>query len=170
MNEERILRRVSLIIAVVTLIIAFFALAIAYRQLGHIDKQLAAQLKATKWQNYNLVNRRYADLIAEIPMNISNPKRKFFNDLPEKDKIWVKRYVNLTFEEYWMHSKGLLPDKMWDDRIADGVAVNLDSYDILISGFRYFIEKSRFYHSSDKCTSDFEKEIEKIIARVKKKT
>lgn len=162
MTEKRIVKWA-------TLLITFAALIVAYYQLDKIDIQLAAQQESTKWQNYNLVNKRYADLIAGIPMSISNSSGKNFNDLSGKDKIWVKQYVNLTSEEYWMHTKGLLPDKMWKDRIAEGVALNLESYDILIPGFRHFIKKPKFYHSSDNIISDFEKEIEKIIVIVKKR-
>ena len=141
MNENCILKWTKIIITIIALTIALF-------QLGQIDKQLAAQQKSTKWQNYNLVNRRYADLIANIPTTISN-HHKNFNHLSEKDKIWVRRYFNLTSEEYWMQKKGLLPAEMWEERIVKGVCVNLREYPLLISGFLHFKKKSAFNHPED---------------------
>ena len=154
MTEKRILRWS-------TFFIAFAALIVAYYQLEQIGKQLAAQQKSTKWQNYNIVNCRYADLIANIPASMSN-YHKDFKSLPDKDKIWVKRYFNLTSEEYWMQKKGLLPAEMWDKRIVKGVCVNLKEHPLLISGFIYYRNKSAFNHPED-----FSDLIDKLIKQTR---
>lgn len=124
----------------------------AYAQLQFANEQ-------RRWQNYNEMNVRYAELYKNIPTDIaSGCTAENFEKLPSETKRWIRQYFNLYSEEYWLYLNKLIPDEMWTKRIHGGVRVNLSQYPVLISGYRYWKNRGSFTHPDD-----FQVEVEAAI-------
>lgn len=91
-----------------------------------------------QWQNYNDLNSRYAALFAEIPSQLKAIHIVSAHDLDPKTQNWSRRYFDLTSEEYWLHTKRLLPTDMWPCRIAPGIALNFKEFHNLGVAYEYW--------------------------------
>jgi hypothetical protein len=141
-------------------VLAFIAAGIggyfAYEQL-----ELANEQK--RWQNYNEMNVRYAELYKSITPEIASGCRSDdFEKLQPETKRWVRQYFDLYSEEYWLYLKKLIPEEMWTRRIYGGVRVNLNKYPALVEGYRYWKGEGSFTHPDD-----FQSEVERAIADAK---
>lgn len=119
--------------------LTFFAAVIggffAYKQLGVTNAQLLQANEQRKWQNYNDMNVRYAELYKCMPKEVASGNvQKGFSNLDPEIKGWVRQYFDLYSEEYWLYEEGLIPKEMWTHRIYKGVRVNLSKYPALIDG------------------------------------
>jgi len=117
-----------------------------------------------QWQNFNDLNLRYANLISTMPEKISDKGSGSFESLEEQQKLWVRYYFNLTSEEYYLYKRCLIPGEMWKNRIVPGVKLNMATFPMIISGFRYWKERGAFNHPSDFITV-----MEKMIAEIEHK-
>lgn len=137
---------------VLTLIVVY----LGYKQLELVNEQ-------RRWQNFNDMNVRYADLYRKIPLEITSGCRlNDFEKLELKTKIWVRQFFDLYSEEYWLYLNKLIPEEMWTQRISSGVRVNLNTYPAIIDGYYYWMARNSFAHP-DK----FRSEVEIAIADAK---
>jgi hypothetical protein len=127
---------------VLTLLAACIGGYFAYAQLS-----LANEHK--RWQNYNDMNIRYAELYKSIPEEIASGCSGNFEKLEPETKRWVRQYFNLYSEEYWLFLNELIPKEMWTHRIHGGVRVNLNKYPALVDGYRYWTAEGAFTHPKD---------------------
>jgi hypothetical protein len=113
---------------------------LAYAQLELVNEQ-------RRWQNFNDMNVRYADLYRNIPPEIASGCRLAdFEKLEPKTKIWVRQFFDLYSEEYWLYLNKLIPEEMWTHRISSGVRVNLNTYPAIIDGYYYWAARNSFTH------------------------
>lgn len=141
-------------------VLAFIAAGIggylAYKQLELANEQ-------RKWQNYNEMNVRYAELYKSITPEIaSGCQQGDFEKLPPETKRWVRQYFDLYSEEYWLYLNKLIPEEMWTRRIHGGVRVNLNKYPALVEGYLYWKREGSFTHPND-----FKTEVEHAISDAK---
>jgi len=99
-----------------------------------------------KWENYNSLNIRYYELYSQIPEVLEHDSCIPFENHEKKIKVWVRSYLNLYSEEYWLHLHGLMPEEMWGIRINNGADVNFVNYPLLIKGYQYWKGKGSFIH------------------------
>jgi hypothetical protein len=135
-------------------VLAFAAAAVgsyyAYGQLKTTNAQLEQANEQRKWQNYNEMNVRYAELYKDIPKEIgSGCLIEDFQTLDPDTKRWVRQFFDLYSEEYWLFRNQLIPEEMWTRRIHGGVRVNLSKYPALIQGYRYWKAAGSFTHPDD---------------------
>jgi hypothetical protein len=141
---------------VLAFIAAGFAGYFAYEQLELANEQ-------RKWQNYNEMNVRYAELYKSITPEIaSGCQQDDFEKLPPETKRWVRQYFDLYSEEYWLYLNKLIPEEMWTRRIHGGVRVNLNKYPALVEGYRYWKGEGSFTHPDG-----FQSEVERAISDAK---
>lgn len=129
-------------IAVVTGIAAVVGLGFVYAQM-----EQANELR--RWTNYNEMNLRYHQLYSAIPDTLTGGKTIEFEEFSLKEKRWVRQYFNLYAEEYYLFLENLIPKQMWTERIANGVAVNLAQYPLLIEGYEYWKRQGALSHPKD---------------------
>lgn len=141
---------------VLALIAACIAGYFAYAQLS-----LANEHK--RWQNYNDMNVRYAELYKSIPEEIASGCSGNFEKLEPEAKRWVRQYFNLYSEEYWLFLNDLIPKEMWTRRIHGGVRVNLNKYPALVDGYHYWKAEGSFTHPNE-----FQAEVELAISDASK--
>jgi hypothetical protein len=141
---------------VLALIAACIAGYFAYAQLTLANDQ-------KRWQNYNEMNVRYAELYKSIPEEIASGCSGNFEKLEPDAKRWVRQYFDLYSEEYWLFLNELIPNEMWTRRIHGGVRVNLNRYPALVDGYRYWKAEGSFTHP-DK----FQTEVELAISDASK--
>jgi len=132
-------------------VLAFPAAAVAgflaYGQLKVATSQIEQANDQRRWQNYNEMNVRYAELYKSIPDQISSGcSHADFHQLPSEAKRWVRQYFDLYSEEFWLFQNKLIPSEMWTHRIHGGVRVNLSKYPILIVGYQYWKSSGAFTH------------------------
>jgi hypothetical protein len=139
--------------AIATAIGVIAAICVASSQFDQIREQ-------RRWQNFNDMNVRYANLFIQMPQKIIEGEIPF-EKLEPQDKLWIRQYFDLTSEEYWLHEKKLIPEDMWE-RINSGVVVNLRKYPALIDGYYYWQGEGLFAHPEK-----FRSELEKAIATEK---
>jgi hypothetical protein len=132
-------------------VLAFLAAAIGgfltFGQLKVANAQLEQANEQRRWQNYNEMNVRYAELYESIPEEIAAgciPQE--FAKLDAKTKRWVRQYFDLYSEEYWLYENQLIPVEMWTRRIHGGVRVNLSKYPALVVGYYYWKTAGSFRH------------------------
>ena len=130
-------------------VLACIGIYIAYGQLKTTNKQMEQANEQGRWQNYNELNVRYAELYKNLPDSISSGKRFDFEKSPTECRRWVRQYFDLYSEEYWLFKNNLIPSEMWTRRIYSGVRVNLKSYPALIDGYYYWKAKGSFTHPDD---------------------
>lgn len=122
----------------------------AYGQLKMTGAQLEQANEQRRWQNYNDMNVRYAQLYESIPDQISSGcVPEDFKSLEPKTKRWVRQYFDLYSEEYWLFVNNLIPKEMWTHRIHGGVRVNLGKYPALVEGYSYWKSAGSFTHPGD---------------------
>jgi len=143
----------------ITALITCFAVFIAWGQLKAANEQLAQGNEQKKWQNYNELNVRYAELYEELPPVILKGEKLRFDDLKAEEKRWVRQYFDLYSEELWLYENDLIPAEMWTKRIHCGVRVNLKTYPALIDGYYYWKGKGSFSHPKS-----FKAEVENAIS------
>lgn len=133
-------------------------ICIALNQFDQIDRH-------RKWQNFNDMNIRYANLFIQMHEKIIEGGTPF-EKLEPRDQLWIRQYFDLTSEEYWLHEKDLIPEDMWEKRIMCGVIVNLRKYPVLKEGYYYWQGEGLFAHP-EKFRSEFEEAIatEKACAK-----
>jgi hypothetical protein len=146
---------------------AFFAAAVggflAFGQLKIANAQFEQANDQRRWQNYNEMNVRYAELYKTIPADIaSGCAPEEFQKLEAETKRWVRQYFDLYSEEYWLFVNKLIPEEMWTRRIHRGVRVNLSKYPALIDGYHYWKAAGSFTHPDD-----FQTVVEAAIADAK---
>ena len=124
------------------LMVTLYAVFLAKSQLMQADEH-------KKWQNYNDLNSRYAELYKMMPADISSGCSGNFDKLKPKTIEWVRQYFNLYSEEYWLFLNNLIPREMWDIRIHNGVRTNLKKYPALVDGYRYWKVEGSFNHPAD---------------------
>lgn len=130
---------------------------LAYSQLELANDQ-------RRWQNYNEMNVRYAELYKSIPSEIaSGCIPESFEGLSPETKRWARQYFDLYSEEYWLYLNKLIPEEMWTRRIHGGVRVNLNRYPALVSGYYYWKGEGSFTHPDN-----FQHEVEIAIGDAKK--
>lgn len=137
---------------------------LAYGQLKATSAQLEQANDQRRWQNYNEMNVRYAELYKTIPEAIASgcvPEN--FEKLNPETKRWVRQYFDLYSEEYWLVQNNLIPEQMWSHRIYKGVRVNLAKYPALVEGYRYWKAAGSFTHPER-----FTDEVELAISESKK--
>jgi len=148
-NNSQIYAHWATVLALIAAIIGGY---FAYAQLELANEQ-------RRWQNYNEMNVRYAELYKNIPAEIaSGCSTENFGSLSLETKRWVRQYFNLYSEEYWLYLNKLIPIEMWTKRIHGGVRVNLSKYPVLISGYRYWRDSGSFTHPHS-----FQAEVESAI-------
>lgn len=130
-------------------ILALIGLFFTYNQLSITNAQLEQGNFHKRWQNYNELNLRYAQLYDSMPDEMAIDSGKEFSKLSHKAKRWVRRYFNLYSEEYWLYQNGLMPEEMWTQRIKNGVKVNLETYPVMVKGYFYWKKKGSFKHPKD---------------------
>jgi hypothetical protein len=130
-----------------------------YGQLKAANAQLEQVNNQQRWQNYNEMNIRYAELYGRIPKEIASGCSGSFENLGPGEKRWVRQYFDLYSEEYWLFLNNLIPKEMWTRRIHGGVRVNLNQYPALVDGYRYWKVKGAFKHPDD-----FQNEVEVAIS------
>ena len=131
----------------------------AYGQLKTASAQLEQANDQRRWQNYNEMNVRYAELYKGIPKEIaSGCTPKNFAELAPETRRWVRQYLDLYSEEYWLYLNKLIPEEMWTRRIHGGVRVNLSKYPAIIDGYEYWKSSGAFTHPDD-----FRIEVERAI-------
>lgn len=130
-------------------IVACIAIFIANGQLKATNAQLEQANDQRRWQNYNELNIRYADLYKDIPREILAGRRRPFEKLSPASKRWVRQYFDLYSEEYWLFKNNLIPAEMWTKRIHGGVQVNLKTYPALVDGYYHWKAKGSFTHPED---------------------
>lgn len=113
-----------------------------------------------RWQNYNDLNSRYAALFADIPTQLQEAHISTANDLDQKTRNWARRYFDLTSEEFWLHTKHLLPLDMWPCRIAPGVAQNFQEFRNMKLAYEHWKNTTVQIHPAG-----FSDEMSKIISR-----
>jgi hypothetical protein len=143
---------------------AIFGGGLAYGQLKIANAQLEQANEQRKWQNYNEMNVRYAELYKSIPGEIASgcvPGN--FETLEPETKRWVRQYFDLYSEEYWLFLNKLIPDEMWTHRIYGGVRVNLGKYPALVAGYGYWKAAGSFTHPNE-----FQAEVDLAISEAKR--
>lgn len=115
---KNILCVINALAAIVTAVVACLAYGLAYEPLRQADLH-------KRWQNYNDINSRYAELYKDLPLELDSPGTPESTEPSPALRRWARRYFDLTSEEYWLHLQGLLPQQTWECRIAPGVAQNL---------------------------------------------
>ena len=135
-----------------TVIVLIFSFCLASEQLKELKDQ-------KQWENFNAMNVRYAELLGKISDKVELSSGSF-KSADEETKIWIRQYFDLYSEECWLNEKGLLPDRMFNDRIRPGVVVNLKKYPILKEGYDDWKELGAFKHPAD-----FYKVVEEDIGR-----
>jgi len=133
-------------------------------QVMQANEQLLFQEKSARWQNYNLLNDRYANHLMQIPVSISTNDKGSFSDLTEKDKLWVRSYLDLTSEEFWLKENDLLPEEIWETRIVLGIKNNFITFPKLQLGYQFYKNETPLYYSKK-----YTNEIDNIISRIKKR-
>lgn len=144
-------------------LVACAGLFIGNNQLKANYAQLEQANDQRRWQNYNELNVRYAELYKEIPKDIATGRAMKFGKRPSESKRWVRQYFDLYSEEYWLYRQKLIPEEMWSRRIHGGVRVNLSTYPALVDGYYYWKMKGSFTHPDE-----FSLEVESAIADAKK--
>ena len=125
--------------------------------------QLSLANEHKRWQNYNDMNVRYAELYKNIPEEIASGCSGNFEKLEQEEKRWVRQYFDLYSEEYWLFLNELMPKEMWSHRIYGGVRVNLNKYPALVDGYRYWKAEGAFRHPDE-----FPAEVELAISDASK--
>ena len=144
-------------------IVAAIGSFLAYGQLKATSAQLEQANDQRRWQNYNEMNVRYAELYKSIPEEIaSGCVPDSFEKLKPETKRWVRQYFDLYSEEYWLVLNNLIPEQMWSRRIYGGVRVNLAKYPALVEGYRYWKAAGSFTHPEK-----FKDEVELAISESK---
>lgn len=123
-------------------IVAAGGLYLTYEQLEQANAH-------KRWQNYNELNIRYAELYRNIPRDIASNEKREFEQRPPTSKRWVRQYFDLYSEEFWLYKNNMVPAEMWTRRIHGGVRVNLSTYPALIDGYEYWYKKGSFRHPDD---------------------
>jgi len=143
-------------------IAACIGIFMAYGQLRTANAQLEQANDQRRWQNYNELNIRYAQLYENIPKDIASGCTGGFANIEPDTKRWVRQYFDLYSEEYWLFLNDLIPKEMWTHRIHGGVRVNLNNYPALVEGYRYWKEQGAFTHPVE-----FQPEVERAIVDAK---
>lgn len=143
-------------------IAACIGIFMAYGQLRTANAQLEQANDQRRWQNYNEMNVRYAQLYENIPKIIASGCAGGFAELTPEERRWARQYFDLYSEEYWLYQNDLIPKEMWTHRIHGGVRVNLNNYPILVDGYRYWRDQGAFTHPDD-----FQSEVEQAIKDAK---
>lgn len=143
-------------------LVACYGVYVANGQLKANYAQLEQANDQRRWQNYNELNVRYAELYKELPKDIAERKNIEFQDRPHTSKRWVRQYFDLYSEEYWLYANNLIPKEMWTQRIYCGVRVNLNAYPAVVEGYAYWKMRGSFTHPQD-----FRAEVEKAIAEAR---
>lgn len=157
------LKPLSELATIVGIVVALGGAFLAYSQLKITNAQLEQANEQRRWQSYNEMNNRYADLYRAIPDEIASGCRVEFITLNPDVRRWVRQYFDLYSEEYWLFLSDLMPKEMWTRRIHGGVRVNLSKYPALVDGYAYWREAGAFRHPDD-----FHKEVESAIKDAEK--
>lgn len=144
---------IQAICAIVTAVTAVFAYDFAKTQLEQAEAH-------KQWQNYNDLNSRYAALFSEIPAQLKGTGIASANEFDPKTQNWARRYFDLTSEEYWLHTKRLLPAGMWPCRIAPGIVLNFKEFHNLELAYEHWKTTAVQIHPSR-----FNDEMAKIISQ-----
>jgi hypothetical protein len=123
------------------------------------NENLEFQKQSMKWQNYNLLNVRYSDHMLSIPESVSKNIVEF-SKLTPKDRIWIRAYLDLSAEEYWLYKNHLLPEKMWENKISKGIIDNFDEFPMIREGFIH-------YKNRNSISTDFICEIAKLMEKAR---
>ena len=141
----------------------FLAVLVAMLGMYFTYAQLQQANEHKRWQNYNELNVRYAELYKTLPEDIASGKKCDFEHLPFRSKRWVRQYFDLYSEEFWLFKNNMIPAEMWTRRIYGGVRVNLSTYPALIDGYDYWRSQGSFKHPDD-----FDQEVRMAIAEADK--
>ena len=125
-----------------------------------------------RWSNYNELNIHYSNWLSNKPKEISMDCFKPYSELSSKSKIWIRFYFDLYSEEHHLYLNGLIPEDMWEDRIDNGVTVNLVTFPVLVDGYLFWKENQAFQNPAefipfvDKKISSINSQIETAIAKL----
>lgn len=97
-----------------SILVTLGSIYLAYKSL---KSQLDIQNNQQKIQVFSEYTKRYQEIIADFPENI-NEQRFDFNSLVPTDcqstMRKMRQYFDLCFEEWYLHSEGLLDASFWD--------------------------------------------------------
>ncbi|MCL7487806.1 MAG: hypothetical protein M8357_06510 [Desulfobulbaceae bacterium] len=151
---KKFFKRLGLIIEIIGVVVAAVGLFYVVRSVSFAAqnvslavKQLEAANQHDRWNNYKVLNLRYADLLAEVPVEMTTGIE--YQDLSKNSKLWIRRYFDLTSEEYWLYLNNLMPKEMWERRIVEGIKINMEEYPPLKSGLLYWGQKKGYSHPDD---------------------
>jgi hypothetical protein len=132
----------SLALSTISLIVSIIGVGYVYSQLHQANEH-------KKWENYNLMTRRYYEWFSNVPAGMETDSCVPFGTQNDAVKKWARAYFDLYSEEYWLYKNGLIPAEMWTVRIDSGVNVNLISYPLLVRGYEYWKAQGLFVHPED---------------------
>ncbi|MHB8811032.1 MAG: hypothetical protein ACYC9M_13635 [Desulfobulbaceae bacterium] len=148
------LERLRLVIEVLGVVVAVAGLfyvvqnvSLAAQNVSLAVDQLKTVNRHNQWNNYNLLNLRYGDLLSEVPVEMATGTE--YQTLGEDSKLWIRRYFDLTSEEYWLYLNNLIPNDMWEKRIVEGIKINMEEYPSLKPGLLYWGKKKGYSHPDD---------------------
>lgn len=140
-------------------VLTIFGLFFTGYQIMQANKNLEFQKKSMRWQNYNLLNDRYANHMLSIPDSVSGNMVEF-SELSPEARIWIRTYLDLTAEEYWLHSEKLLPETMWENKISKGIIDNFNEFPIIRKGFSH-------YQDRNSISTEFISEITRLMEKAR---
>lgn len=129
--------------------LSFLALVATLVGLWLVRQQLLQANIHQMWGNYNQMNLQYASLYSSMPEELEASACKTFEQVTPVSKRWIRSYFNLYTEEHWLFQNGLIPAQMWTDRIDGGVAVNMESYPLIVDGYEYWKKRGSFTHPTE---------------------
>jgi len=149
--------QLSLVLSIISLIVSIIGV-------GYVHSQLRQANEHKKWENYNLMTRRYYEWFSNVPGGMETDSCVPFGTQNDAIKKWARAYFDLYSEEYWLYKNELIPAEMWTVRIDSGVNVNLISYPLLVRGYEYWKTQGLFVHPED-----FRKLVDEKLLKLKDK-
>ena len=142
MNNKIYAEYLGIIAGVITLLVTARKVHLAAKNIDTTNNHL-------KVNNYRALNLRYANLLAEVAeVQEEMGKQKNFMDLSAKSKLWVRRYFDLTSEEFWLYHQNLIHEEMWERGIICGIRMNMKEYPALKAGLLFWGKQDGYSHLS----------------------
>jgi hypothetical protein len=107
--------------------------------------------KLKQFDNYIYFNKIYSDWYDEFPKNMGTT----WNQLSDKEKTWIRRYIDLYSQEYYFYLHKMIPPEMWEEVLygkngCDSAAmVNFRVSPIIVTGYIEWKKLGAFKYPPD---------------------